>query len=146
MKFQKELIKDIWTEALELLEQHWQEITHFKDIALNPDWSSYFTLEENGIMRCFTVRDDSKLVGYCVYFVRPNMHYKQSVQAVQDVLFIKKDKRGHGREFIQWCDEQLKSEGIQVVYQHVKAAHNWGPMIERQGYELVDLIYAKRLN
>lgn len=146
MKFQQEKIADIYLEALPLLEEHWHEIAHYQDIVLDPDWKSYFSLEEAGAIKCYTVRDKDHLIGYACYFVRTNMHYRNSLQAVQDVLFIKKEKRGQGREFIAWCDEQLKSEGIEVVYQHVKAAHNWGAMLEKMDYELVDLIYAKRLN
>jgi hypothetical protein len=41
---------------------------------------------------------------------------------------------------------RLALEGIQVVYHHVKAAHNFGKMLERMDYKLVDLIYAKRLD
>jgi hypothetical protein len=51
-----------------------------------------------------------------------------------------------GGRFIKWCDEQLRAEGVAVVYHHIKAAHNFGPMLERFGYELVDLIYSRRLN
>jgi GNAT superfamily N-acetyltransferase len=88
------------------------------------------------------------LVGYAVFFVRPNMHYMDSVQAVQDVLYLSPALRGtgHGMRFIRYCDEELTRLGVQAVYHHVKEKHNFGPALERMGYELVDLIYAKRLD
>ena len=85
------------------------------------------------------------LVGYAVFFVRGNPHYKSSRQAVQDVLFLHKSARGNGARFVAWCDHRLVEEGTEVVYHHVKAAHDFGVMLERQGYELVDKVYAKRL-
>lgn len=88
-----------------------------------------------------------RLVGYALYFVRANPHYKSSVQAVQDVIYLDPSVRGGtGYKFIAWCDAQLASEGVQAVYHHVKAKHDFGKLLERQGYELVDYIYAKRLD
>ena len=53
---------------------------------------------------------------------------------------------GAGERFIRYCDEQLRAQGVQAVYHHVKAKQSFGPTLTRQGYELVDLIYAKRLD
>lgn len=147
IQFAKESIKDCYEESLPLLKEHWEEIAHFKDIPLEPDLENYLLAENNGMVRVFTARDEEKkLVGYAVYFVRKNMHYKSSLQAVQDILFITKSKRGMGGRFILWCDEQLKNEGVQATYHHVKQAHNFGPLLERFGYQMVDLIYSRRLD
>lgn len=135
-------------EAAELLHAHWDEVAHYKDIRLNPDIPKYKALEDSGCFRSYTVRfkKTNLLIGYAIFAVNYNMHYKDSKQAVQDVLFIHKDYRGFGRKFIEWCDEKLREEGVQAVYHHVKAAHNFGPMLERMGYQLVDYIYARRLD
>ena len=130
-----------------LLEKHWSEIAHFKDVKLDPDWEQYERLEQAGVLRVFVARDHAGImVGYAVYFVRHNPHYRQSLQALQDILFIDPTRRGFGAKFILWCDEQLRSEGVQATYHHVKAKHNFGAMLERLGYQLVDLIYARRLD
>lgn len=147
MNFKREQIQLVFEEAVPLLQMHWEEIAHYQDIKLEPDFGRYTQLEESGAVRCFTARDDAnKLIGYSVFFVRENIHYKSSVQAVQDILFIHPGRRGTGMRFVKWCDEQLKNDGVQAVYHHVKAAHNFGPMLERLGYQLVDLIYARRLD
>lgn len=144
MKFQRE-DTSIYEEMRPLLQQHYDEIAHYKDIPLEPDVEGYKRIEELGNLRMFTVRDDNELIGYSIFFIKHNLHYKSSIQAIQDIVFIRKDRRGQGREFLQWCDNELKSEGVDVVYHHVKAAHNFGPLLVRQGYELVDYIYGKRL-
>lgn len=138
-------------EALPLLEAHWQEIAHFKDIPLDPDYEAYKKIEAAGFLRCYTARWESgpvsHMVGYAVYFLRYHPHYKSSLQASQDILYIDpKYRGGTGARFINWCDDQLRAEHVQVVYHHVKAAHNFGPLLERFGYELQDLIYGKRLD
>lgn len=146
MKFNLEKVRDIIEEIEPLLHKHYEEIAHFKTIPLDPDYDQYLQLEELGVIRLFTARtDDGLLVGYAVFFVRANLHYKSSLQAAQDIIFIDPAHRGTGAKFILWCDEQLKAEGVQAVYHHVKKAHNFGPMLERFGYELVDLIYGRIL-
>lgn len=146
MRFARERFQDTIDEAMPLVTAHYDEIAHFKDIPLDPDHVMYAALEDAGVLRVFTARtDEDQLIGYAVFFVRPNIHYKTSLQAAQDVIFIHPNHRGTGGKFILWCDEELRKEGVQAVYHHVKAAHNFGPMLERFGYQLIDLIYGRRL-
>lgn len=147
MKFSKERAQDFFPEAMPLFEAHYKEIARYMDIELKVDIPRYYFLEDQKILRGYTVREDSGvLIGYAIFFLSKNLHYSDSFQAVQDVLFIHPEKRGSGAKFIKWCDDQLRAEGVQVVYHHVKKAHNFGALLERFDYELVDLIYAKRLD
>lgn len=134
-------------EAMPLLKLHYIEVAHYQDIELDPDIDQYERMENAGAIRCFVARDELGLmVGYAVFFIRHNIHYRKSLQAVQDIIFIDPKKRGFGTEFIQWCDEQLKIEGIQAVYQHVKIQHDFGPLLKRLGYEPIDVIWGRRLD
>jgi GNAT superfamily N-acetyltransferase len=147
MIFKAEKISDCHAEAMPLLVAHWQEIAHYKDIPLNPDIDTYLKLEEFGMTRCYVARDnDGTMLGYAIYFVKPNLHYKESLQAVQDILYVSPKHRKTGGSFIKWCDEQLRADGVQVVHQHVKVEHNFGPLLERFGYEHVEHIYSRRLD
>lgn len=143
--FARESVLAIEDEIKPLITRHWQEIAHYKDIKLDPDWEHYRSLDDRGFLAVFTARQDSVLVGYAIFFVRSNPHYKQSLQAHQDIIFIDQEKRGFGKDFITWCDNQLKSDGVQVVYHHVKKSHDFSPLLRRIGYNLVDLIYSRRL-
>ena len=147
MKFQQETLASSLEESKPLLQKHWDEIAHYKDIPLNPDYELYFKLEAAGVLKCYSVRDgNARMIGYAVYLIQHNPHYKQSLVAKQDIVFIDPACRGQGMLFIQWCDQQLKELGVQIVTHHVKAAHNFGRGLERMGYELQDLIYTKRLD
>lgn len=145
-KFAVERFEDIVEELKPLLALHYHEISHYKDIELKPDFESYQKLQNIGALICFTARRDGQLIGYNLFFVRHNLHYMDSKQAVQDVVFIHPEFRGFGKKFFVYCDDVLKSQKVQVVYHHIKAAHNFGAMLESIGYKLVDLIYAKRLD
>lgn len=133
-----------------LIAAHYREIAHYQDIPLDPDYDVYYKIADAGQLRVFTARKQKSgaLVGYCLYFVRSNPHYKTSIQAVQDILFLTPELRGLtlGPALIAYTEARLKEEGVQVAMQHVKAAHNFGKMLERNGWELVDLIYTKRLD
>jgi hypothetical protein len=148
LTFQREQVADCFEEAQPLLEAHWREVAHFKDIDLDPDWDAYRLADEHGFLRTFTVRNDGALKGYAVFFVKGNLHYRQSVQAQQDILFLAPELRGPmlGLHFIRWCDEQLATEGVQAVYHHVKTAKDFGPILKHLGYEPVETIWARRLD
>lgn len=145
--FQEEVVTlALCEEMLPLLVQHYMEIAHYPDIQLKVNFDAYVKLYESGCLKVYTARQDGVLVGYGVYVVRPNPKYSDSLQAVQDVLYIDPKKRGMGGRFILWCDEELRKLGVQVVYQHVKLAHDFGPLLERFGYEAIETIWGRRLD
>ncbi len=135
-------------ELFPLLEAHYKEIAHYKDIPLSPDLALYEIAYKTGMLRIYTARRGKSIVGYSVFFVRPHGHYKTSLQAVQDILFLSPSERGKmlGARLIRFSDERLKEIGVQAVYHHVKESHNFGPLLERLGYQQVERIYTRRLD
>lgn len=151
MLFKREnLTFDLLDEAIPLFKDHYLEISANQDIELAPDYDKYMQLDGLGLIRFFSARKDSgELMGYAVFIAQPNMHYKHSFQAVQDIIFINKEMRGQriGAEFIAWCDEMLRADGVQIVYHHVKTAHEWGKAIlVPLGYKHIENIYSRRLD
>lgn len=148
MKFQRETALAVFNEIKPLLLKHWEEVSFYKDIALDPDYDAYAKMDELGILRVYTARDeDNVLIGYAVFFVRTNPHYKQSLQAVQDIIFIDPEKRGFGVKFILWTEKQLAEEGVQVIFHHIKTkTPHTIDLFRRLGYENIDLILGKRLD
>jgi hypothetical protein len=144
LSFHKELPSVVFDECGDLLRLHFDEVEKNKDIKLNPDNEFYKSIDDCSAL--FTVRCGDDLVGYNLFFLKRNAHQCHSMQANQDVIFIRKDKRGQGREFISWCDNQLKNIGVQVVYYHVPLSNNWGKMLEGIGYEPHEIMYSKRLD
>lgn len=145
IEYGSERVSEIWKEIYPLFEKHWDEISHFKDIPLEPDYDLYVKMDGLGMVRVYTARENGVLIGYSVYLIRPNLHYKSSLQANQDVIYIRPERRGFGSKFIAWCDEKLREEKVQIVTHHVKEAHDFSPVLKRMGYELVDKLYCRRL-
>ena len=147
MKYQREPVTNaLIHDLIPLLNLHYKEISANQDIPLSPEFENYKKIDESGMLRVFTARNESGLVGYCIFFVNRNSHYSTSLQAVQDVLFVHPDHRGSGAKLILFCDNELKKEGVQVVYHHIKVEHDHPSMMARLGYKFVDKIYSKRLD
>jgi hypothetical protein len=147
--YQRERAQDLWEEIMPLLIAHKEEIALYPDIALSPDMDRYNEIEDAGRLRCYTARLGETLVGYAIFFVMQNLHYQDSLQANQDVLFVQKAHR-HGRiglGLIRFSESALKTEGVQVVYQHIKVhTPETVSLFERLGYTASDLMMAKRLD
>ena len=135
----------LFMESLPLLVKHYEEISYFKDIPLNPDFEKYARVARAGALRIFTARKFGDLIGYAVFLVQESMHFSQSYQAVQDVLFIDPEHRGFGHRFILWCDKQLQKEGVEVIYHTTsKRSERLGLLLEKLGYEEVGNVYARK--
>lgn len=146
--FQAERPSDCFEEVKPLLELHADELRHYRDIPLEPDWAAYQAMEDRGELRAFSARDCGRLVGYAVFFVRPNHHYRSSLQAHQDILYVHPAYRTGttGLRLIWLAEKRLAAQGVQVVYHHAKRTNKTGELLGRLGYDLVDEIWAKRLD
>jgi hypothetical protein len=135
-----------------LLHEHWEEVGHYKDIPIDMQWEKYALIEQMGKLRCYTIRaplneefKETILQGYAFFIVDHHLHYKHTVVASQDILYVRKPYRGIGKMFLSWCDDQLKAESVNTVTQHIKPWFDWSPMAEKLGYEKAETIYTRRL-
>src|SRR5580704_5998646 len=81
----------VWPDIQDLLRQHWREISAHLDIPLEVDEANYRRMADNGFLIIVTVRmtghliaDEGRLIGYAIFVLAPNLHYKSCVQATQD--------------------------------------------------------------
>lgn len=149
MIFAHEPFETAIEEMMPLLHEHHNEIeidNVFLD--LDVDKARYIELCNAGFLKTFTVRSAfGHLIGYAVFFIQHNLHYKASLHATIDVIYLKPEYRGgNGSKFIAWCDEELKKMGVQVVIHAVSLKYDFSSMLERMGYKWVDKIYARRLD
>lgn len=144
------LTEAFFDEVAPLLERHYEEIAHWKDMKLNAHREKYMGMAKANVLRIFTARNDGVLIGYCVYFISPSLHYAPFNFAHQDILFIDKPHRGStlGLRLVRYSHQELKKDKVDVVFQHTKAREelNIGAFLRRVGYELLDEIYAYRLD
>lgn len=152
-QFSLESVSDCMEEIKPILRfEHWEEVGHYKDIPIDMQWDKYKFIQDAGKLRCYTIRaplnqefTESVLQGYAFFIVDHHMHYKHTIVASQDILYVRKPYRGIGKSFLAWCDEQLKLEGVTTVTHHAKPWFNYGTLFEKLGYEKAETIWSRRI-
>lgn len=145
MEFSQERFDDVIDEAYALLEKHLKEVWIYPDMPLDLNYNMYKRMDAGGTYMVYVARVDKKIVGYSAYIISPNLHHVESLWAYSDVLYLAPEHRGHGKEFIQYCESKLKDLGVHVISQAVTPRKDFSPMLERSGYELMDSNYTRRL-
>ncbi len=120
-----------------LLEQHYEELTRNKEvIKLNVDWDAYRAMEKSGRLVAIGVWDSGELLGYSVFFLSRHMHYKDSLMALNDVLFLRQDKRkgSLGIKLIKKSENILEGCGVTKILWHCKYGTVAGELLKKLGY------------
>jgi hypothetical protein len=149
MHYQREeLTETLCKEISPLLVQHYQEIAWNGCPPLNPNFEEYIKADNAGFVRCYTARmsDDKRLIGYNVLWLKRHSHYQFSLQAVQDVIFMEPSQRGSGFEFMKYCDEELRKEGVQIVYRQVTEKKDYSRSLKVLSYEKIETVFARRFS
>lgn len=149
IKYQQEFLSNIpKKEYLHLIEAHWSEIALNKStVPLDPDFDKYYQLEDSGVLKVFTVRDEGILVGYFSVFVFPHIHYKSTVFAQNDVIYISPDYRKGftAIKLIKFAENCLREDGVDVLQINTKAHKDFSLILERLNFSLNDKVYGKYL-
>ncbi len=146
--YQQEFLSSVKVECQYLIQQHWEEVELNKDtIKLNPDWDAYESLEVAGKLNVFTARDEGSLVGYFVAIVGTNLHHKDHLFAMNDIIFLRKDCRKGmtGAKLIKFAEDCLTEDGVSVLNINTKVHQPFDPLLERRGFNCIERVYSKVL-
>lgn len=149
VQFAEESLATFWPDASPLIAQHWREIAAYPDIPLDVDLDTYRALEQAGKLCVLTARAGGAVIAYAVFFVLPHPHYRGSLQAHEDVIYVDPAHRGMalGLQLLDASERILRQRGVQVVHHHVKQQHPaLGRLLDQSGYTPVETIYSKRLD
>lgn len=145
-KTQQETYNQVIDEIKPLLHEHWLEIALNKDtVLLDPDYELYQLLEVKGMLHITTIRDEGKLIGYAIYVISPNIHYKSLKVAESDIFFLKKDYRnmGVGKQLLIHAEKHLVSLGVNKIINRVKLNTDAGYVFEIMGHKPIEKVYSK---
>lgn len=140
-------IDELEARAWRLLEQHYDEIARNKEVAkLDPDWGKYRAMEAGDMLLSLGAWDGDELVGYSVNFALTNIHYRKLFYVHNDVLFIAKSHRGHGRALIEQTEFHAKRIGAKLLMWHAKEGTALDLILRRrEGYSVQDVTYVRTL-
>lgn len=147
IQFFTEKPTNVFDEIMPLLVEHFCETyspVHEK-LMMKPDFDTYERLEKVNAYKLFTARNVyGELVGYAGFYFRRHPH-ADVMTALTDLIYVKKEHRGVGHEFIQFCEEQLKKDGAGLITQSVRPTLDFSSMLTRNGYQLEETVYSKKL-
>ncbi len=141
----------------DLLIGHFLEVESDTDtIPLDIDWPKYLHLERVGIFRSLCAVKAGRLVGYNSFYIQMAMHHRQSLWAVNDVLYLDPDERKGlvGARLIKTAEKALAElKVVKVLYEsrtgphfgHGKARGTLGSLLDKLGYAHAGCIFEKLL-
>lgn len=122
-----EKFSDVFEEMKSLNLRHYHEISeHGKHgINLNPDYDAYFDKENQGALIYIALRDEGKLIGYSINFIGHNLHYKDCMQMMMDIIYVDPDKRGFsgGKLLVEHLKSECVRRNIKVSIMGCKESH-----------------------
>lgn len=141
--FQRELVQDCFCELIPLLAEHGRELEYHRDLLLDPEFSKYELLENSGLLRTYTARDhENKLIGYALFFFSTHLHFKKTIFATCDILYIQPKRRGFGLRFLMWCNDNLRRDGAKRIDYYVNENFDYSPILRRMGFARSALVYS----
>lgn len=131
----------------ELFSMNYYEALRLFDQPFDPDFDLFLKMEDLGLLRFFVAKKDGELAGYCSFIVQSDPHSKKSLQAHGEAMFLKKEFRGQGvaTSFLNWCDDQLRREGIDNVYRNAQPNSKIYKILEGLGYMPIETQMARKL-
>jgi GNAT superfamily N-acetyltransferase len=138
--FARERMEDIVGEMKLLHQAHWNETeAHRHGLALNPHYDIFIRYERAGRYVLFTLRNDGQLQGNCALYLDKSTH-TQTLIATEDTLYLlpQARKRRAARQFIEYCENALKSLGVKEINVSVKTVNKAGRFFRMLGYRHVE--------
>ena len=147
--YQVEKFTDVIPEFKNIIEQHCDEISLYnKEIApLDPDWELYKNMDKANLLFTYTVRNESRLIGYYVSVVIKHLHYKQTLVSDCDVFYLLPEYRKGliGYRLILWAEKELEKIGVKIIILSAKFNKPLESLAKRLGHKPLDLKYFREV-
>ena len=111
-------------------------------------WEVFFQLQDLGMFRVYTARENGKLLGVAMYVVTEHLHHRGWMVADCDGLSVHLDARGRGigRLLVNFAADDLKEAGVQIMAHRARAVYDDVPLFEKlPEFKLIEKVYARKL-
>ena len=148
LTFKLEEWPDIVKEMKPLFIRHWQEIGVDRDVVLmDMDYEMYDKYHEIGYLKITTVRDEGRLIGYCMMLVCTHLHYKTTLFGLGDLYYMAPEYRKGAagvRMFVE-MEKNMRDMGVRKMTSITKLHHDLTPMFEALGWTPTETVFTKVL-
>lgn len=138
---------DLWAELRPLAESHFEEVDG--DVEPNRrfdiDADLMQLIQDAGVLRLVTARQDGKLAGYFTWNVQPDVESKGLIVGMMGAWYV---SPGHPRaafDLFSASREILRAAGVQCIFPHHRVqgrGANLGRFFEHQGAKLIQKTYS----
>ena len=151
VSFACETYAQVIDDLLPLLKPHHRELGPYQDkMPTDPDFDFYKKASEAGLCQFYTARLGGELIGYAAYLIRPSLHYRTTMWALCDMVWLSPGRRGHGigHLLFDFIERDLRNEKkVFVMHTTAKKDHPaLSGLLTQRGHNLVELGYQKRLD
>ena len=139
---------NLFEEMLPLLDAQFEEVGGGAGLALDPDWHRFLALEDDGLLRIYTMRSEGVLIGFIVAILDFQLAHKDSKVAYISVTYVDPKWRrtgeglvSSGSAFLKWAEEEISKEGCTGIQWNIGVRLKLGVLLERNGLVKTDEIY-----
>jgi len=144
--YAEESFESLWPHMQGHVLAHWHEVGAFPEHEVDPDIDRAMALQNNGMIVCFTARDDGDLVGYIVDLIQFHPHYKTVKMAICDLHYIAPEYRAKcARGLTKFAEKAEREMGIYARVTRSKRANRAGDFFKAMGYSEAEVAWMKRL-
>ena len=145
--FQVESVEEWASEAGQLIRDHWQELGLDLDLEIAPDFAKMKAMEDVGMFKVVTVREDGVMVGYLLAVVSKHLHYRTSpLMLIVDAYYISPLCRtGTGVKLIRFTETFAHRMGAIKIYFTCKVHRDHSKLFLALGYRLSDYAFTRRI-
>jgi GNAT superfamily N-acetyltransferase len=139
--------KDCFDRIIKLFDEHYNELSVTKEYDLNPCYEVYFEADKRNLVQVVLCENDDELIGYIVFFLAPSLHYKDCMQATEDIYYLKPQYRKGtiGIKMFKFAEKHLKSIGINMIRYSTKTHMDNTKLFEYLGYEFIEKVFIKKI-
>lgn len=113
---------------------------------LDPEYADYLRLDAAGQVLLVTVRRGGVLIGYFVGFVRPALHYRSTLTALQDIFYVLPTARDGSPtaalKLFRVVIDECRRRGVKELRLGCKVAHDVSRLFEHFGAIEVERIWS----
>ena len=145
--YRVEKYSEALNDLIKIYPEHYDELEEgFKGgYELEPNWESYYGLEQSGMLQVITCREDEELIGYMMFIVCSPLHVKSCLTALEDIYYLRKTHRKGrtGIKMFQFAEEHLKSLDVNRIMCSTKVHLDNSRLLEYLGYTFMEKLYSK---
>jgi L-amino acid N-acyltransferase YncA len=145
---QVEPLMDVLDDLKVLFPAHYEELALDKDkVPLDPDYGIYKNLALQNMILCVTLRENGKIIGYFVGFIKPHLHYRTCLTLTMDIFYVRQDKRAgfNGVKLFRAVEAEARRIGVQRWFMGSKNHKASVALFKRIGAIPVEEYYSKWL-